>query len=145
MIAVDTNLLVYAHRASVPQHSKARAVLEEAAVRPDGWGVALPCVAEFWMVVTHPSAAGRPSTPEEARGFLDCLQRDACMQLFVPSRGFGARLLTSAERSSVTGPRIFDLQIGLIAVEAGVSEIWTHDARFLAPPGLRVVDPLAAI
>ncbi len=142
MIAVDTNLLVYSHRSAVPEHKRAQAAVERVARAPFGWGVALPCVAEFWMVVTHPSAAGGPSTPKEARGFLECLRRDANMQFFVPGRGLGARLLNAAEQRSVSGPRIFDLQIGLIAVEAGASEIWTHDINFLAPAGLRVVDPL---
>lgn len=142
MIAVDTNLLVYAHRAAVPEHKKAQVALGRAAGMRSGWGVALPCVAEFWMVVTHPSATGRPSTPAEARAFLECLRRDANMRLFVPGRGLGARLLNTAEHMNVSGARIFDLQIGLIAVEAGASEIWTHDIRFLAPVGLRVVDPL---
>jgi predicted nucleic acid-binding protein len=64
------------------------------------------------------------------------------MQYFVPGRGLGVRLLNAAEQLSVSGPRIFDLQIGLIAVEAGATEIWTHDTHFLAPAGLRVVNPL---
>ena len=145
MIAIDTNLLVYGHRSAVPEHKRAQAALERVAGAPSGWGVALPCVAEFWTVVTHPSAAGRPSTPEEAKGFLECLRRDANMQIFVPGRGMGARLLNVAERQSVSGPRIFDLQIGLIAVEAGATEIWTYDTRFLAPAGLRVVDPLQQV
>jgi len=145
MIAVDTNLLVYAHRAAVSEHARARQALERAAGARSGWGVALPCLAEFWMVVTHPSATGRPSTPGEARGFLERLRRDAGMQLFVPGRSLGTRLLNAAEQMSVSGPRIFDLQIALIAVEAGATEIWSHDARFVAPAGLRLVDPLSEV
>jgi toxin-antitoxin system PIN domain toxin len=142
VIAVDTNLLVYAHRSAVPEHRQAQEALQRAAEARSGWGIALPCAAEFWMVVTHPSAVGRPSTPQEARGFLERLRRDADMRFFVPGRNTGVRLLNTAESQGVTGSRIFDLQIGLIAVEAGATEIWTHDANFLAPPGLRVVDPL---
>ncbi len=44
---------------------------------------------------------------------------------------------------SVSGPRVFDLQIGLLALEAGVTEMWTHDAGFIALSGLKVDDPLA--
>jgi len=40
------------------------------------------------------------------------------------------------------GPRIFDLQVGLTALEAGASEIWTHDTGFVGLPGLRIRDPL---
>jgi predicted nucleic acid-binding protein len=42
----------------------------------------------------------------------------------------------------IRGPRIFDLQIGMIALENGARELWTHDAGFVAVPGLKVRDPL---
>jgi len=42
----------------------------------------------------------------------------------------------------VSGVRVFDLQIGLTAVESGATEMWTHDRRFVAPAGLEVHDPL---
>lgn len=69
MIALDTNLLVYAHRSATPEHKRARAAIERAAAS-SGWGIAAAVVAEFWSVVTHPAAGGRPSTAAEARGFL---------------------------------------------------------------------------
>ena len=43
----------------------------------------------------------------------------------------------------VSGPRIFDLQIGLIAFENGATEIWTHDNKFIRIPGLRLHDPFS--
>lgn len=141
MIAVDTNLLVYAHRAATPQHGDAQAALQRAVETGRGWGVALPCLAEFWMVVTHPSAA-RPSTPDEARGFLDLLRQDGEMRVFSPRRNLGLRLLNAAVGLGISGARIFDLQTGLIALEAGATELWTHDRSFVGPAGLRVVDPL---
>ena len=53
------------------------------------------------------------------------------------------RLLQAAEDRGIQGPRIFDLQIALTAVEAGAGEIWTHDQGFVTLPGLRVRDPFA--
>jgi predicted nucleic acid-binding protein len=47
VIAVDTNLLVYAHRSSLPEHRRARRALEQASRDPRGWGIALASVAEF--------------------------------------------------------------------------------------------------
>jgi len=46
VIAIDTNLLVYAHRTVVPQH-RARRAIERACQDPRGCGVSLACVAEF--------------------------------------------------------------------------------------------------
>jgi uncharacterized protein len=142
VIAIDTNLLVYAHRAAVPEHQAARRALERAAGGDAGWGIAQPVLAEFWSVVTHPASAGGPSTPSQARAFLDALIRDGGAQVWLPSSGFGEQLLRAAVDRKVTGPRIFDLQIALVALGHGAHELWTHDREFLAPPGLRVVDPL---
>jgi hypothetical protein len=142
VIAIDTNLLVYAHRSLVPQHEAARAALEKAARRPHGWGVPAPCLAEFWMVSTHPSAAGRPSTGGEVLAFIDSLRDGGGMSVLNPKDGMAERLVSLAARLGVTGPRIFDLQIGLCALEAGATEVWSHDRAFVAPPGLRVLDPL---
>lgn len=140
MIAVDTNLLVYAHRSSVPQHAAARRAIEQAAGRSEGWGFALGSVAEFWSVVTHP-AGPRPSSAEKARAFLDVLIRDAEAHVWTPGPGFAGRLVALAGKLGVNGVRIFDLQIGLTAAEGGASEIWTHDRGFVPCPGLDVVHP----
>lgn len=144
MIALDSNLLVYAHRAAAPEHLAARAAIEFAAADPRGWGIALPSVSEFWMVATHPSSAGGPSTGTQAQAFLDALRRDGGMRTFLPRSGFDTRLAATAATMAVNGARVFDLQIGLIALEAGATEIWSHDRRFAAPRGLAVHDPLAA-
>ena len=142
MIAVDTNLLVYALRSGVAEHGAARVAIEQAAASPGGWGVALQSIAELWMVVTHPSAAGGPASSATVALFLERLREDAHMRIFQPRAGFATRLVDLATTLGVNGPRIFDLQIGLTALEAGARELWTHDRRFRAPPDLRVVDPL---
>ena len=142
MIAVDTNLLVYAHRAAVPEHRSAQSALEQASRDERGWGVAVSCLAEFWSLVTHPKAAGRPSTPAEAGDFLHALVHDGRLQLWSPGPGFGPRLLQMATELSISGTRIFDLQIALTAFDNGAVEIWSHDRRFASFPGLAVHDPL---
>lgn len=141
MIAFDTNILVYAHRAGVPEHRAAKRAIEEAAASADGWCIPFPCVAEFWAVVTHPASTGRPSRPREARQFLDNLVA-AGAKILYPRTGAMERLLELAVQLEVQGARIFDLQIGLICQDTGVRKIWSHDRNFIAVPGLLVNDPL---
>lgn len=141
MIALDTNLLIYAHRAGTPEHARARAAVEAAAAAPSGWGIPLPCLAEFWSVVTHPAAPPKPSTAEQASRFLDALVR-AGAQVWIPGTGFADRLLRTAAELRLQGPRIFDLQIALVALGNGATELWSHDAAFRTVPGLRLRDPL---
>lgn len=141
MIALDTNLLVYAHRSATPEHKAARQVIESAAAT-GSWGFAVPVVAEFWGVVTHPAASGRPSSPDEALRFLVALS-SAGAERWSPGAGFGLRLAQLANDLDISGNRVFDLQIALCAFEGGARELWTHDSRFVTVPGLRVVRALS--
>ena len=138
MIGLDTNLLVYAHRSAVGEHQSARRAITRASGHPDGWGFSLPVVFEFWSVVTHPAASGRPSTPEEAARFVAALEA-AGAAVWMPGVGFGTRLAQLAVELSSVGPRIFDLQIALMAFEGGATQLWTADRRFVSAPGLPVV------
>jgi len=142
MIAIDTNLLVYAHRTATLEHQTAIRALEQAAADSRGWGFSLGNVLEFWNVVTHHSAAGRPSSPDEARRFIANLADQGRANVWLPRQGFADRLLDTAARMRLTGGRVFDLQLALTALENGATEIWTHDAAFVRVPGLHVVDPL---
>lgn len=54
MIAVDTNLLVYALREDSPFHGSALAVLTELAMSGRRWAIPWPCVHEFIAISTHP-------------------------------------------------------------------------------------------
>ncbi len=142
MITIDTNLLIYAHRAGVPEHRAARCAIERASRDARGWGIALPSLAEFWSVVTHPASAGRPSTPSQARAFLRALIVEAAASVWMPQQGFWERLTKLASDLGIRGPRVFDLQIALTAFDNGAREIWTHDSHFIAVPGVRLHDPL---
>jgi len=144
LIALDTNLLVYAHRSACPEHASARRAIEEAAGSGQEWGIPSACVFEFWSVVTHPASVGGASRPSAARGFIHALIETAGAVLLPPPAALVPRCLQLADQLNVHGPRIFDLQISLTALEAGVSEIWTHDAGFVGLPGIRIRDPLGA-
>lgn len=141
MIAIDTNLLVSAHRSAAPKHAGARRAIESALNAPGGCGITLPSIAEFFSIVTHPTAAGSPSSPEMAAMFLESL-RESGVEDLRPGAGFAARLARIAADLGVTGARVFDLQIGLCALDGGATSVWTHDAGFVKIPGLIVYDPL---
>ena len=66
MIAVDTNILVYAHREELPQHARARARLVELAEGAARWAIPVFCLGEFLRVVTHPRLFDPPFAVSEA-------------------------------------------------------------------------------
>src|SRR6476469_3810289 len=127
MIALDTNLLVYAHRAGCPEHAAAREAISSALEDARGWGICLPAIAEFWSIVTHPGIPGGASSPRVVAQFFHYLVSEGQGHIWVPGPGFGQRLMRWATSLKITGKRMFDLQIAVIAHEHGVQEIWTHD------------------
>ena len=143
MIALDTNLLVYAHREGAKEHEAARAAIVDALNDPRGWGICLPSIAEFWSIVTHPKIPGGPSSSRVVTHFFHYLIAEGRGNIWTPGQGFGQRLLRWAVSLKVQGKRIFDLQIAVIALEHGVQEIWTHDKNFVSVPTVKIHDPLA--
>lgn len=141
MIALDTNILLYAHAGSAPEGRTARAALDRASQSPGGWGVAFPVLAEFWSVATAP-ASSLGSSPAIAAAFLAQLERYGA-RIWRPAPDLPSRLRQAATALAVRGRRIFDLQIALIAQDGGADELWTHDAAFVLVPGLSLRDPLA--
>ena len=142
MIAIDTNLLIYAHRGGSPQHDEARAVLAKVLEDPRGWGICSPTIAEFWSIVTHPEIPGGPSSSAVVTHFFHSLITEGRGAIWAPGPGFGERLMRWASSLKVRGKRIFDLQIAVVALEHGAQEIWTHDQRFATVPGVRVHNPI---
>ena len=143
MIALDTNLLIYAHRENTPLHVHAREVVLEAVRNPDGWGICLPSVSEFWSVVTNPKHPGGASSSAAATAFVHRLITEGHGHIWTPGPGFGERLMRWASSLKVRGNSIFDLQIAAMAYEHGAREIWTHDKSFVSVPGVKVHDPLS--
>jgi predicted nucleic acid-binding protein len=143
MIALDTNILIYAHRAGAAEHRPARLAIEKLVVTGKPWGFALAAVGEFWSQVTHPRYPGGASRAQEAAGFLRALVNTGGARVLLPGEGFADRLLHWAGKLDITGVRVFDLQIALMALDNGANELWSHDTAFVTVPGIRVRDPLA--
>jgi uncharacterized protein len=142
MIALDTNILIYAHREGAPEHDSARKAVLAALDDPRGWGICLPSISEFWSIVTHPKIPGGPTAPKTVAHFFHYLITEGRGNIWTPGPGFGQRLMRWATSLNVRGKRIFDLQIAVIALEHGATEIWSHDERFVSVSGVKVYDPL---
>lgn len=80
MIAVDTNLLVYAHRKDADLH-------EPAASGSSPWAIPWPCVAEFYSIVTHPRIYAPPSPSASAIDQLDAWLESPTVQLIAEGEG----------------------------------------------------------
>jgi predicted nucleic acid-binding protein len=52
MIALDTNILVYAHRRDMPQHTLALRAMQRLVAEDRTWAVPWPCIHEFLAAVS---------------------------------------------------------------------------------------------
>ena len=67
MIAVDSNILVYAHREDSPWHAASLQCLTGLAEGRAPWAIPWPCIHEFLAITTHPRIYA-PPTPLETGG-----------------------------------------------------------------------------
>src|SRR5229473_8418227 len=71
VIALDTNILVYAHREDSPFHEAAFLRLAELAEGAATWAIPWPCVHEFVAIVTHPRIYAPPTPLARALDQVD--------------------------------------------------------------------------
>ena len=142
MIALDTNVLVYAHRADSDFHEPAKELVESLRRRRGAWAIPWPCVHEVIAIATHPGIYRPPSTLAEVLGFLEALFASPELHLLAESRGYYEKLKEISMAARLRGPRIHDARIAAICMHHGVSELWSADRDFSAFPQLKVRNPL---
>lgn len=143
MIAIDTNILVYAHRRDSPFHARADDAIRRVAEGSRSWGIPWPCVHEFYAVVTHPKVYAPPSTPTQAFDQLEAWTESPVARTLGEGVDHLDRLRTLVSEGRVVGPRVHDARIAAICLAAGVSELWSIDRDFSRFPSLTVLNPLA--
>lgn len=142
MIALDTNLLVYAHRSDSAFHDEAGALLAQLATGTQRWGIPWPCVHEFIAVVTHPRIYKTPSTLTIALQAFRALQACPMLEFLCEGEGYLDQLEAVAAPARVQGGAIHDARIAAICKYHGVRELWSADRDFSRFSQLKVHNPL---
>lgn len=142
MIAVDTNLLVYAHRKDSPWHEAAYQQIGNLAEGVNPWAIPWPCLHEFISIVTHPRIYGPPSTLAEAFEQSEAWMRSPSLVMLSESGGYWKVLRNIMEAGRVRGPQVHDARIAALCIHHGAKEIWSADRDFGRFPGLSARNPL---
>ncbi len=144
MIAIDTQLLVYAHRQDSPWHRPARERIAELANTGARWAIPLHCLVEFYAVVTR-ALYRPPSTSKQALHQVDCWLAAPSMTVLTEDIHTWAFVHDLATAAAIAGPRIYDARIAAVCLQHGVTELWTHDRDLSRFPALRVRNPLIEV
>lgn len=145
MIAVDTNILIHAHRHDSPHNELAHRSISGLAESGSSWGIPWPCVHEFLAVVTNARAFGTPTPPDIAADQIDTWLASPALVLLAETERHWAELRALVTAGHITGGRVHDARIAAICRQHSVRELWSADRDFSRFPGLKVVNPLVQL
>lgn len=143
MIAVDTNILVHAHREESPKHLAAHARVVALAESRARWGIPVFCIGEFVRVITHPGLFHPPYSASEACEALTRLLASPSLTVLCPGSAYPELLVEAVREANAIGNVAFDAQIVALCRENGVSRLLTEDRDFDRFQGL-VIERLEA-
>ena len=143
MIAVDTNLLVYAHRADMPQHEIAREIVSRLVEGDRLWGLPWPCVHEFFSSVTR-GTWKTPTLPLQAWRVMERIVASPSVQLLGEGSNHLEVMSRLVESGRIKGAMIHDARIAAICISHGINELWTSGRDFSLFPELKIYNPFEA-
>jgi toxin-antitoxin system PIN domain toxin len=143
VLAVDTNVLVYAADADSQFHAPCRDWLERQRARPDAWYTTWAILCEFLRVTTHPRVMRRPWSASAAWKFVTALLDSSGLAVLVPTQRHadvaGEVIL---EFPNLAGNLFHNAHTAILMREHGIGRICTRDTDFNQFPFLEVIDPL---
>jgi toxin-antitoxin system PIN domain toxin len=142
LIAVDTNILVYAHREDSAFHQPAAKRLTGLAEGLATWAIPWPCLHEFLSIVTHPKVYEPPTPLARALDQVDAWLQSPTVALLTETSTHWPTLRTFLVDGRVSGPRVHDARVAALCQQHGVHQLWSADRDFSRFAGLSVVNPL---
>ncbi|MDZ7685008.1 MAG: TA system VapC family ribonuclease toxin [Gammaproteobacteria bacterium] len=122
MIAVDTNVLIYAHRQDDEWRSPALTTVRQLAEGTATWSIPWPCLHEFVAISTHPRIFDPPSTRDQAIEQVNAWLASPSVVLLAEGIDHWQQLVEMLNQGQVRGPKVHDARIAAICIEHGVSE-----------------------
>jgi toxin-antitoxin system PIN domain toxin len=144
VIAVDTNILVYAHREEMPLYDAAEACVRRLAEASAAWAIAWPCVHEFLAVVTNPRIFRTPSPMAVATAQVEAWIGSPSLILIGETKDHWMFLKETIAAAKVAGGVVQDARIAALCQAHGVTTLYSVDRDFSRFRSLRTINPLAA-
>ncbi len=145
MIAVDANLLIYAHRREARLGDAAAAVMVELAEGDRTWAIPWPCCYEFLSVATNRRIWKDEATaPVHAWRQFRAWMGSPSNRMIGETDDFADILSRFVGRPHVVGGVVHNARIAALCIAHGVKALLTLDRDFSLFPELRTRDPLKA-
>ena len=144
MIAVDTNILVYAHRQDSQWHESAYKLVDDLSQGIDPWAIPWPCIHEFLAISTHPRIYRPPSPLSKALDQVDAWIEAPNLVVLSESEGYASVLKVTLKAGKAIGPKIHDARIAALCLHHGIDKLWTADRDFGRFSKLKTENPLVS-
>ena len=144
LTAIDTNILVYAHRLDSPWNEPASRCLRGLAEGAAIWAIPWLCVHEFLAIATHPRVFRPPTPLEKALADLEVWFESPSLRLIGEGPTYWPEFSRVARQGLVAGPVVHDARVVAISLEHGVKIVLSADRDFSRFPGIEVINPLVA-
>lgn len=144
MIAIDTNILVYAHREDSLWHATAAAVIGRMAEGRAAWAIPWPCIHEFLAIATHPRIFKTPTPLAAALDQVDAWLEAPTLVVLAEQDGYWPDLRRMLVEGRVSGALVHDARVAAICALHGIAELWSADRDFGRFPSLLVRNPLVS-
>jgi len=141
VVALDSNILIYAHRREYPDHARAGRAIAEATAGAR-WALPWPVAHEFVRNVTDGRIYASPTPLADALAIIGALLAMPGAHAIGETPDHWERLAPLAMQGGTVAARIHDARIAAICLAHGVSELLTADRDFGRFPKLRTRNPL---
>lgn len=136
MLAPDVNVLVYAFREDLPEHTVCRQWLERTVAADAAFGLADLVLSGFLRVVTHPRVFKAPASLDLAAAFAESVRDQPNRLPLEPGDRHWAIFRRLCREIDAKGNLIADAYLAALAIEAGCEWI-TTDRDYSRFAGLR--------
>ena len=143
MILPDVNVLLYAFRDHVPDHTAYKAWLDTTVESPEPFAIADIVLSGFIRIVTNRRIFDPPDTVHDALEVVSAIRERNNAIVVRPGPRQWEIFEDLLERTGATGNLVPDAYLAALAIETG-SELITTDLDFSRFPGLRWRHPLRA-
>lgn len=141
MIGVDTNVLIYAHRAECAEHKIALGILKGLTEGKALWALTWATLYEFIRVVTHPRVFSPPTATSECLSVVQALAESPSLRILGEGPDHLSIMLETLKQADARGNLAFDAHIAALFKEHGVKEIISNDGDFHRFKSLKVNNP----
>ncbi len=141
MLLLDVNVLLYAHKVDLPQHSSYAEWFQTTIADAQPFAVTSAILSSFIRIATHPKLFKPPSSLGQALAFAETLRAQPHCYVLEPGAAHWSIFTGICREVEVTGNLIPDAYLAAIAIEQGC-ELATADRDFARFPNLKWRHPL---